>query len=416
MSSLYLISDKIERRQEITLELTPAQKVDVDGSREIPTILISENGYQLGPQGCAGGSCGSYAIDMPPIGQLEKLMAPQNSYDPYAENYSPYPLPSYPYVPPPPVQSQVISATAPPPRWANAGWNAPLIPSGTFAQALQGTPTVSASTIPTSTTSAPPPVPGALPVDPNFAGAAPPTGLPAAPLPLAAPINLAAGFNGAVPGAPVPTPAGDVPPPTAEVTTPPAPEIKDDMKIEDKPEEKKDVPPPPPPPQRRGLRAAAIKKDSPSNVQKRNTASQRLRKRQLEQEPSTKDSSLGACDPSQVKKVEVLVPVTESELQALQEGTVELISYPSVGPDGSEETLYDVLPVSQPPAKIDPSLKEIFEKNAFKRSESTFSQEPKSKQDKADEEVTLKPRSLNVGSPGAPTFKTLDKRLKHGEK
>lgn len=414
LSHLHLYSDKIERRQEITLELTPAQTVDVDGSRDIPTILISENGYQLGPQGCVGGNCGSYAINMPPLSQLEELMAPQTSYDPYSENYSPHPLQTYPNVPPQPIQSQIISASASPPRWTNAGWNAPLIPSGTFPQSLQGMPTLPTSTIPTSTVSAPPPVPGALQADPNLLLTAPPTGIPAPPLPLAAPVNP----NGAVPAAPVPPPSDAVPPPPPPPppAAPPASEVKDDKKVEDQPAAKKDVPlPPPPPPQRRGFRAYNSKKNTSIKLRKRSIASQHLQKRQLllDQEPSTTDSTLNKCESGQIKKVEVLIPVTEAELAALQEGSVELISYPSVGLDGSEETLYDVLPVSHPPTKIEPSLKEIFENSPLKRSEPSTS--PGS-ENNTEEHVTPRSRSLNTDNLEAPTFNTLDKRLKYGEK
>lgn len=423
------IGDKLQRRQAITLDLLPTQQVDVDGSREVPTILISDNGYQVGRSNCIGGNCESYSINMPPIKQMEDYIVPQTSYDPYAENYSPYS--SYPpsrsnYYAPPPVQSQVISAVGPPsvaaqplptasgpPKWTNAGWNAPLIPTGTFADALQGTPTVPATVTPTSTTSAPVPVPGSVPQAQVPAPAVLPTGqpAPAAPLPQAVP----------VPGAATPT---TVPPPA------PAPgvEVKDDKKDpEVKPGE---APPPPAPapapapaPQRRSLRSGQVKSASSSAIKKRSPAPKRLQKRQLEPFP-TKLPSV-ACDPSTVEKVEVLVPVTEEELASIQDGTAEIVSYPSVNPDGIEEKLYDVLPVTPQPALSVPTLHTIYEEGAQKMSarevepvkETLATSEKMLEARSPDEEAQEAPksRSLNAGSEDAPKVVTLEKRLKYGK-
>jgi len=453
------IGEKLLRRQAITLDLTPTQQIDVDASRDVPTILISDSGFQVGQQAnCAGGNCGSYSINMPPIGNMDSHKVYQTTYDPYAENYSPYP--TYPpsranlyAAPPPPVQSQAVNGPAPahvsalplpaanaPPKWTNAGWNAPLIPSGSFAESLQGTPTIPAPVTPTSTTTAPGPIPGALPqahIPPSDSAA---IGQPAAaaPLPLTAPV---ANTGGAAPTSLPASTASPAPVPGAEVkdekktaelnnTPPPPPASGQEVKTIAKEAalassreqaESKPAPPAPAPalapaPQRRGLRAGTSQQPSSDAIKKRGPASKRLRKRQLEETPAVAE-----CEPTRLEKVEVLVPVTEEELAALQEESAEIVSYPSLGADGTEEKLYDVLPVTPEPVLSVPSIKNIYEEGAQKMAaegqETLATKEvvPEERSVKEETEQSPRPRSLNAGTQDAPSFAPLEKRLKYGE-
>lgn len=436
------------------LELTPTQKVDVDGSREVPTVLISDQGtLQLAPPRCLGENCGSYSIDMPPMRGYEHYLVPQTTYDPYAENYAqlgpnyppsrvmaPHPA-SFQEVPYPVPSSRVGSIPPTPiPAGLNgpiAGWNAPLIQTGNFQPAMNGglaTATVTGTT-PTATTSAPPPIPGAAPLNPYapnpsaiVAGQVPP---PPAPLPVA--------FAPAP--APAPTPAsttnnppveskdanegqgGEPPKPDAPAPAPPPPppatpspaevqKIADDVKAVEQAKDKEKNDGKDAPKQKRSFRSGS------SSTVKR-AAPKVLRKRQLQEVQLSPMNPVG-CPPPMVETKETIIPVTEAELAQLQDETAELISYPTIGENGQEQTVYDVVQIKQDPEPFHPTLKQILESGAAKmaagdeaNSEGYGSQYRRS----AVEELNSEKRDMGVEEsvlPLASTFPKLDKRLKYG--
>jgi hypothetical protein len=425
LSPCTAFSDKLQRRQEIMLELTPTQKVDVDSSREVPTIVISDQGaLQLAPPGCFGQNCGAYTN----YGlSYHSSMDSQTTYDPFAENYA-RPYPDYPpgrvITPSPdstfnnqpyPYPSSRVGAAQSLNPAPNAGWFAPLIQTGTFQPALNGLtafPSVPAMPA-TSTTSAPVAVPGSVPLNANVPVSLPTTGqVPApAPLPVVLEPNASIGTAGSSAVAPPPPPAPPAPPaspapePSKEANPPPA-EGKDEKRERGGENPKLDAGNSPPPPspdeeakkiadqqgkekeeaakkiadqqakekeerekadaknvpnQRRSLRSGARKTSTSSIASKRSTAIQRLRKRQVGGLDAVQD-----CPTSYKETRETLIPVTEHELAAIQAGTAEMISYPIIGQDGQEgDTVYDVVAVEPAPAEhLHTTLKDILEKGA----------------------------------------------------
>ncbi|UZJ52676.1 hypothetical protein CBS101457_001996 [Exobasidium rhododendri] len=420
------LGDKLERRQDIQLELTPTQKVDVDGSREVPIIHISDQGaLQFAPSGCFGETCGAYANGVPPSREYTKFFDSHSTYDPYAENYA-SPSSFYPpgrVITPPrapnfPSQAFAIPLSqleiGQPPVFAPyAGWAAPLIQTGSFQPGMKGlAPTASVPPLPgsflspTTTVSAPGAMPGLVPSNVDTPTLPPTTTVGQAPPPLPLPAGL---FSKAVLSAPSPAPVpppaspedaekkleGAPPKPDAAISPPPPPPPPASPKDADKKAEgeppKPDAalpptpPPPPPPPaaptpdevqkiaedakalenkdapkQRRNFRTG-VSKTSPSSIEaKRSATVQRLKKRQFLEPSSVQD-----CPSSLLETKETLIPVTVNELAQMQQGTAEMISYPSIGQDGQEgQTVYDVVPIEEAPKPLHPSLKDVLKHEA----------------------------------------------------